>query len=218
MKSQYLGLLAAGIFAAPLTLAAPVTSPSDLNAARTIIDFESYAIGTLGPINAAGATISGSPSGSVAVASSLSYTQYPGVVSGNIFGFSSNVSFFVDFAQPVAQFGMGVFDPNYPGYGSPSTSVTTLRLYDAGNVLLGTTVSGTADFPVGPPGGSWSTFVGFTFATNQIARVELIGAPGDLMGIDNVSFYRVTGVAEPGTLALLGLGLAGLGLSRRRKA
>lgn len=68
MKVNMLGLLAAGMLTAPLAFATPVTSPSDLNAARTIIDFESYAVGTPGPISAAGATVSGSPAAAVAVA------------------------------------------------------------------------------------------------------------------------------------------------------
>jgi len=211
--------LLVSLVAATSALAAPVTAPSDLNVASTLIDFESYAVGTSGPISQSGATISGSSTGPVAVASSLAYTQYPGVVTGKIFGFNANVSFSIGFAQPVAEFGMGVFDVNFPGtwpgYGTV-TSVNTLRAYDAADVLLGETLSGTANFPVGAPGGGWSTFVGFRFATDQIARVELIGAPGDLLGIDNVSFYRVSAVPEPASLALLAVGFAGIAGVRRR--
>ena len=36
-------------------------------------------------------------------------------------------------------------------------------------------------------------------------------------GIDNVTFRSVSSVSEPGTLALFGIGLFGMGLARRRK-
>jgi len=215
----FLLLLMTGTLTVQPAFAANISAPADLNPGRTVIDFESYAAGTVGPISVAGATVSGSLS-TMAIFSTLAYTQHPGIVTGNVFGANANVSFFIDFAQPVAQFGMGVFDPNFPGtwpgYGTV-TSVNVLRAYDAADMLLATTESGTADFAVGPPGGTWSTFVGFSFATNEIARVELVGATGDLLGIDNVSFYRVASVPEPGTLVLLALGLIGLGLSRNRR-
>lgn len=201
-------------------IASPITSPAGLNPAKTVIDFEAYTLGTLGPISNSGATISSSIS--AAVASSLGYTQYPGIVTGNIFGFNANVSFFIDFAQPVSEFGMGVFDVNfpgtYPGYGTV-TVFNTLRALDAGNNVLESINSGTADFPVGPPGGTFSTFVGFARASNDIKRIELIGAAGDLLGIDNVSFYRSLNgsVPEPGTLALLAAALIGLASYRRTR-
>ena len=55
--------------------------------------------------------------------------------------------------------------------------------------------------------------------TSDSMRINLQGfSVSSLSGWDLEILTRGTAVPEPGTLALLGLGLAGLGLSRRRRA
>lgn len=99
--------------------AVAVNSPSDIDSPKTVIDFESYALGTTTPITEAGATISG---GMVTNA----YGPNNSFVSGNYLGYSV-ISFYITFTQPVSQFGLGVFDPNYPNQ---------LIAYDAGHNQL----------------------------------------------------------------------------------
>ena len=41
---------------------------------------------------------------------------------------------------------------------------------------------------------------------------------GDVIGIDDITFAKGAQIPEPGTLAIFGLGLAGLGFARRKKA
>jgi len=60
-------------------------------------------------------------------------------------------------------------------------------------------------------------FLRFDFTTLQVASFLYTDGVGFFGSRDNVSLVAAS-VPEPGTLALLGLGLAGLGLSRRRKA
>jgi len=57
---------------------------------------------------------------------------------------------------------------------------------------------------------------GVTF--NEIRVVETAPAAHSWIAIDNLAFNEATAVREPGALALLGLGLLGLGIARSRRA
>ena len=113
---------------------------------------------------------------------------------------------------PVTAIGFDLFATTDAPTGSPPVSETFgIELFDAvGGALGATSVTGVND--------ATATFFGVLSDRGAIGQLTF-GVPGVGGIIDNITFGNaVAQLPEPGTLALFGLGLLGLGIAVRRRA
>lgn len=134
----------------------------------------------------------------------------------------NTVMFFLNSNNAILNFAAG-FDTGFSFYYSSSVA-TTVTVYDGvdrtGNVLGTITLSAQGfNNCVGDPGGDFCNWTNVGVAFSGTAKSIDFGGTANQTGFDNITFGSDTAgtVPEPVTLALLGLGIAGLGVARRRK-
>ena len=201
MRTKILGLLAVGLLAG--TVATNAT-PVQVGLGAFGPGATTYSFGSTGAPSIAGITFSGS----------LAQQQAPsswGAESAPPFNTFSFYSSTIRFATPVQQVGF------YFGGNTPNTVPLDLGL---GAVTTGSFILQTTGTNLNMPPDGINNWIFFGFY--DPAGIDSLTFNAELnngwyLGIGELTVGGVS-VPEPGTLTLLGLGLAGLGLSRRRKA
>lgn len=139
--------------------------------------------------------------------------EYPFLSAPNA-GFLNDRTATITFDQDVSNVSIRFIDTEI------GTLLATIKAFDASNMLLGTATAVTPDNTVlpAPALGLHVGILTLDLNFSGIRSVTFTDKPDSTTFGDGAAFDDITfTVPEPASLALLGLGLAGLGFSRRKK-
>jgi len=164
----------------------------------TVIDFESQALGDYSNLTIGNVTFSGNLT--VSNDGNNQYVPPPSVFLDN----RNGGDFTFDFLTDVSAFGLKIGASNFTQY---------LYAYDGANNLLQTVVIpdqvGSLTYP-------FTGVYGINLGSSIISKAVLTGL-SDWIVIDDFTYNESSTVPEPGTMMLLGIGMAGLAIYGKRR-